>query len=60
MNLKNNIGNADFFKRYVKGARLARGKGIPNKNVIHFNVINEPQIKVLANVQGSRNAKYVI
>jgi hypothetical protein len=60
MNLKNNIENAEYFKRYVKGARLARGKGISNKNIIHLNVINEPQIKVLANIQGSNNAKYVI
>jgi hypothetical protein len=60
MNIKNKLGNADYFKRYVKGARLARGKGIPNKNIIHFNVTTEPQIKILANVQGSRNNKYVI
>ena len=43
MTLKNNIENADYFKRYVKGARLARGKGIPNKNIIHLNVVNQPR-----------------
>ncbi|MFX0009712.1 MAG: hypothetical protein ACFE9R_05305, partial [Candidatus Hermodarchaeota archaeon] len=60
MNLKNNDGNAEFFKRHVVGARLARGKGIPNKNIIHLNVSTEPKIKILANIQGSNNAKYVI
>ncbi len=60
MTLKNNPGNAEIFKRYVMGARLARGKAIPDKNIINLNISTDPKIKILANIQGSNNAKYVV
>jgi len=60
LELKNNLTNADFFKRRVYGARFNRGKNIPNKNIISFNVETSPQIKVIAEVQGSGNSRYVI
>ncbi|MFX1305073.1 MAG: hypothetical protein ACFE9X_17085, partial [Promethearchaeota archaeon] len=60
LDLKNNLKNADFFKRYVHGARLNRGKNIPNKNIINFNVEKVPQVKVIADIQGSGNTRYVV
>ena len=58
--LKNFNQNGDLFKRYVVGARFNRGKNIPNKNIINFSVAKTPQIKILANIQGSGNSKYVV
>ena len=58
--LKNYIQNGDLFKRNVVGARFNRGKSIPNRNIINFSVQKSPQIKVLANIQGSGNSKYVV
>ncbi|MHA2289886.1 MAG: hypothetical protein ACXABG_13965, partial [Promethearchaeota archaeon] len=60
MELKNFIQNGDLFKRHVLGARFNRGKSIPNKNIINFSVTKSPQIKILANIQGSGNSKYVV
>ncbi len=60
LDLKNNIQNADFFKRYVRGARLNRGKNIPNKNIINFNIDKAPQIRIIADIQGSGTSRYVI
>ncbi|MFX1390902.1 MAG: hypothetical protein ACFE9Z_12630 [Promethearchaeota archaeon] len=60
LNLKNNFNNTDFFKRYVRGARLSRGKNIPNKNIINFKVDKDPKIKVIADIQGSGNSRYVV
>lgn len=60
IDLKNNIQNGDLFKRYVIGARFNRGKSIPNKNIINFSVVKSPKIKILANIQGSGNSKYVV
>ncbi|MHA1931058.1 MAG: hypothetical protein ACW96X_00870 [Promethearchaeota archaeon] len=59
-NLENNLKNAEFFRRYVIGARLNRGKNIPNRNIINFNVEKDPKIKVIADVQGSGSSRYVI
>ncbi|MHA1507394.1 MAG: hypothetical protein ACTSO6_01675 [Promethearchaeota archaeon] len=42
------------------GARFNRGKNIPNKNIINFNVVKSPKIKILVNLQGSGNSKYVV
>ncbi len=42
------------------GARFNRGKSIPNKNIINFNVVKSPKIKILVNLQGSGNSKYVV
>ena len=42
------------------GARFNRGKSIPNKNIINFNVVKSPKIKILVNIQGSGNSKYVV
>jgi len=58
--LKNYIQNGELFKRNVVGARFNRGKNIPNRNIINFSVQKSPQIKVLANIQGSGNSKYVV
>ncbi|MFX0023512.1 MAG: hypothetical protein ACFE9S_14395 [Candidatus Hermodarchaeota archaeon] len=60
LDLKNNLQNADFFKRYVQGARLNRGKNIPNKNIINLNIEKDPQIRVIADIQGSGTSRYVI
>ncbi len=60
VDLKNFVQNGDLFKRNVIGARFNRGKSIPNKNIINFNVVKSPKIKVLANIQGSGNSKYVV
>jgi hypothetical protein len=60
MDLKNYIQNGDLFKRNVLGARFNRGKSIPNKNIINFSVVKNPKIKILANIQGSGNSKYVV
>jgi len=60
IDLKNHIQNGDLFKRHVIGARFNRGKSIPNKNIINFNVVKSPTIKILANIQGSGNSKYVV
>ncbi len=60
MDLKNYLNNGDLFKRHVMGARFNRGKSIPNKNIINFNVVKSPKIKILANIQGSGNSKYVV
>jgi hypothetical protein len=60
LDLKNNIHNADFFKRYVRGARLNRGKNIPNKNIINLNIEKDPQIRIIADIQGSGTSRYVI
>ncbi len=60
LDFKNNIQNADFFKRYVRGARLNRGKNIPNKNIINFNIEKDPQIRIIADIQGSGTSRYVI
>jgi len=60
MDLKNYLQNGDLFKRHVMGARFNRGKNIPNKNIINFNVVKSPKIKILANIQGSGNSKYVV
>ena len=60
MDLKNNLQNADFFKRYVRGARLNRGKNIPNKNVINFSVKKDPLIRIIADIQGSGTSRYVV
>jgi len=60
IDLKNYIQNGDLFKRHVIGARFNRGKSIPNKNIINFSVVKSPQIKILANIQGSGNSKYVV
>ena len=60
IDLKNNVQNGDLFKRSVIGARFNRGKSIPNKNIINFSVSTSPQIKILANIQGSSNSKYVV
>ena len=58
--LANHIQNGDLFKRHVIGARFNRGKSIPNKNIINFSVNKTPNIKILANIQGSGNSKYVV
>ena len=58
--LKNYVQNGDLFKRNVIGARFNRGKSIPNKNIINFSVAKSPKIKILANIQGSGNSKYVV
>lgn len=58
--LKNYVQNGDLFKRNVIGARFNRGKSIPNKNIINFSVVKSPKIKILANIQGSGNSKYVV
>lgn len=42
------------------GARFNRGKSIQNKNIINFNVVKSPKIKILVNIQGSGNSKYVV
>ena len=60
MDLKNNLQNADFFKRYVRGARLNRGKNIPNRNIINFTVEKDPLIRVIADIQGSGTSRYVV
>jgi len=60
ISLKNYIQNGDLFKRHVMGARFNRGKNIPNKNIINFNVVKSPKIKILVNLQGSGNSKYVV
>lgn len=60
IDLKNNLKNADFFRRHVHGARFNRGKNIPNKNIISFNVEKDPSIKVISELQGSGNSRYVI
>ncbi|MFX1289267.1 MAG: hypothetical protein ACFFFY_11995, partial [Promethearchaeota archaeon] len=58
--LRNYIENGELFKRHVLGARFNRGKNIPNKNIINFSAVKAPSIKVLANIQGSNNSKYVV
>ena len=60
IDLKNYLQNGDLFRRYVLGARFNRGRSIPNKNIINFNVVKSPTIKILANIQGSGNSKYVV
>jgi hypothetical protein len=60
LNLENNLKNAEFFRRYVIGARFNRGKNIPNRNIINFSFDKEPKIKVIADIQGSGNSRYVI
>jgi len=60
ISLKNYNQNGDLFKRHVMGARFNRGKNIPNKNIINFNVVKSPKIKILVNLQGSGNSKYVV
>jgi hypothetical protein len=60
LNLENNQKNAEFFRRYVIGARFNRGKNIPNRNIINFSFDNEPKIKIIADIQGSGNSRYVI
>lgn len=60
MDLKNNFKNADFFKRHVHGARFNRGNNIPNRNIINLNVEKDPSIKIIAQIQGSGNSRYVI
>ncbi len=60
MNLRNNLKNAELFRGKVHGARLGRGKSIPNKNIINLNIVKDPKLKILANIQGSANRSYVI
>ena len=60
LELKNNLKNGTFFQRRVRGARFNRGKNIPNKNIISFNIEIAPEIKVIAEIQGSGNSRYVI
>ncbi len=60
INLKNNLENISLFRSRVIGARLSRGKNIPNKNILNFNIITEPLINILANIQGSGDNIYVI
>lgn len=60
LDLKNNLKNADLFKRHVHGARFIRGKNIPNKNIINFHVEKDPSIRVIADLQGSGNSRYII
>ncbi|UCC21186.1 MAG: hypothetical protein JSV62_07895 [Promethearchaeota archaeon] len=60
LDLKNNLQNIDYFKRLVRGARLNRGKNIPNKNIINFNVESDPNIRIIADIQGSGTSRYVI
>lgn len=59
MEIKNHPENADLFKSRVKGARLSRGRNIPNKNIISLNVIEDP-LNVNATIQGSGTSKYII
>ncbi|MFX0041087.1 MAG: hypothetical protein ACFFAB_17240, partial [Candidatus Heimdallarchaeota archaeon] len=60
LDFKNNLQNADFFKRYVRGARLNRGKNIPDKNIINFNIEKDPKIRIIADIQGSGNSRYIV
>jgi len=60
LEIKNNPRNADLFKRQVRGARLARGMRIPNKNILNLNISESPKVKIIANVQGSANNKYIV
>jgi len=60
IDLINYFQNGDLFKKHVMGARFNRGKSIPNKNIINFSVEKSPKIKILANIQGSGNSKYVV
>ncbi len=60
MDLKNNLQNVDIFKRYVRGARLNRGKNIPNKNIINFSIEKDPKIRIIADIQGSGTSRYVV
>ncbi|MFX1501168.1 MAG: hypothetical protein ACFFDH_09425 [Promethearchaeota archaeon] len=60
LDLKNNLQNIDFFKRYVRGARLNRGKNIPNKNIINFHFERDPEIRVIVDIQGSGTSRYVV
>ncbi|MFX1419554.1 MAG: hypothetical protein ACFE9N_11600 [Promethearchaeota archaeon] len=39
---------------------MNRGKNIPNKNIINFNVEIDPQIRIIADIQGSGTSRYVI
>jgi len=60
INLKNNLENVPLFKSRVIGARLSRGKNIPNKNILNFNIVRDPLLNILANVQGSGDNVYII
>ncbi|MFW9822484.1 MAG: hypothetical protein ACFFE4_06095 [Candidatus Thorarchaeota archaeon] len=60
LNLVNNIKNEELFRRYVAGARLNRGKNIPNRNIINFSVEKDPRVKIIADIQGSGSSRYVI
>lgn len=56
---KNHPENEDFFKRYVKGARLGRGRNISSKKLLNVDISTSP-IHVLVNMQGSQNRTYII
>ncbi|MFX1279026.1 MAG: hypothetical protein ACFFA3_06380 [Promethearchaeota archaeon] len=55
-----NPKNGEYFRRYVMGARYNRGKNIPNRNIINFNIDKKPKIKIISEIQGSGNSRYVI
>ncbi len=60
MEIKNHYENLQYFKRLVRGARLSRGKSIPNKNIIDLTIQEEPLISISATIQGSGTSKYII
>ncbi|MHA1843155.1 MAG: hypothetical protein ACTSWE_02655, partial [Promethearchaeota archaeon] len=60
MEIKNHLENKKYFKHSVRGARLTRGKSIPNKNIINLEIQKSPLINISATIQGSGTSKYVI
>ena len=59
ISFKNNPENEKFFKHYVKGARLGRGRNISSKKIINFQMSKNP-INILVNMRGSQNRSYII
>lgn len=54
---RNHLENEKYFKRYVKGARLNRGRKISAKSVTNFTSTSNP-INISLNIQGTK--KYII
>jgi hypothetical protein len=57
MILKNHKVNEKYFKRYVRGARLSRGRNISPKKITNFNMTSNP-LNISLNIQGTR--KYIV
>jgi len=54
---QNHLENEKYFKRYVKGARLNRGRKISSKSITNFNSTSNP-LNISLNIQGTK--KYIV